>query len=201
MILLELFLLFFLPFALLYFGVISLRHRRKIFAGMFCLLLFFIWYQGIGLRELGIRTDNLGATALPYLIFLVGGVLVFFLFIRLLRRPTAISWKKNAWYLVFFAPLCFAQQIAYQGFLIHELQQVSASFWLIVFADATLFAFAHVIYPESDLGLPIVFVTGVAFSSMYLVFPNLILISIVHATLNFIVVGLYGFFSLEDGSF
>jgi len=62
-----------------------------------------------------------------------------------------------------------------------------------------LFALPHAMYPHPEINTPIAFVGGLWFAVLYLVYPNLLLISLSHAALNFTAV-LYGFMSLFEAA-
>jgi membrane protease YdiL (CAAX protease family) len=85
------------------------------------------------------------------------------------------------------------QEIAYRGFLFPKLKELTNSWLVIIFVNTILFTILHAIYPMPGLMLPVAFISGLALAVMYRFYPNLILISLSHAILNFIAV-LHGFF-------
>jgi membrane protease YdiL (CAAX protease family) len=89
------------------------------------------------------------------------------------------------------------QEIAYRGFLFPKLQELSQKWWVVIGANTVLFTFLHIIYPIPGIMLPVAFFSGLALSIMYRYYPNLILISLAHAVLNFIAV-LHGFFFFHE---
>lgn len=68
---------------------------------------------------------------------------------------------------------------------------------MAVVSNALIFTFAHVIYPNKKINLPLIFVAGMAFAVIYFYYPNLILIAISHIILNYAAL-LFGFFTLAE---
>ena len=60
--------------------------------------------------------------------------------------------------------------------------------FIVIFVSALIFMYLHTIYLTNKLSLLIMFIAGIGFTLIYLMYPNLILITISHAVLNFTVV-------------
>lgn len=75
------------------------------------------------------------------------------------------------------------------------LASVERSPAALILTNAVLFTFLHAVFPNYLINLPLAFVGGIAFASMYYKYPNLWLIMISHAVLNFVAVW-YGFFTV-----
>lgn len=63
--------------------------------------------------------------------------------------------------------------------------------------NALLFAFLHVLYSHPLTNVPFGFLAGIGFATMYVLYPNVMLIAASHGILNFAAV-LYSFFSFPE---
>lgn len=193
LILLQIFIIFVLPIALLYFKVVSTDWR------FFFVLVGSLFIYGITrhekwtLRELGIRTDNFRKGILPYFIFTVLGVMVIYATDLIFKLPIPDTKEFYFRTFAFFVPLSFMQEWAFRSFLIPRLQLIYNSQTKIILLNSLLFTFIHVIYPSVSVGIPLSFLGGVFFAWIYLKYPNFLLISISHSILN-ITALLLGFF-------
>jgi membrane protease YdiL (CAAX protease family) len=148
------------------------------------------------LKEMGIRHDNL-KKALPfYLVFTILGIVILLLIKDLAELPkiTDKAFIIKTW--VFFLPISFFQEFAFRSFLIPRLKSVFHNKYTIIFINAILFTFLHIIYPNMAVVLPLIFVSGLLFAWLYLKYPNLVLISISHSILNILAM-LLGFFLIS----
>lgn len=196
--LLEILFIFVLPPLLIRFKVVSVYSRWGLFALALAFLARMLLYEGWTLARLGVRSDNLAAGFLPYLIFTLLGVLVIKFTAKILKRKSLEDWWTDPYFLyAIFIPISIVQEVAYRSFLIPELQKIIPSVSLVVIVNAFIFTLLHIIYPNYGyLLLPLAFVGGLAFAIMYINWSNLILISAAHSALNFYAVK-YGFFSVR----
>jgi membrane protease YdiL (CAAX protease family) len=104
-------------------------------------------------------------------------------------------WWMNRKLLALFVFVSVFQEFAFRGFLIPVLGKIFHRNFAIVLINAVLFAGMHSIYSFPIIALPVAFVGGLVFAGLYIKYPNLILISIMHCILNFVAVG-YGFFAI-----
>jgi membrane protease YdiL (CAAX protease family) len=102
-----------------------------------------------------------------------------------------VSWRL----IVFFIPVSVFQEIVYRGFLMPRLGSILKNNVQVVFVNALLFALLHIIYPRPEIMLSLAFVSGLVFAVLYQKYPNIVLISITHAILNFVAV-MFGFFTV-----
>jgi len=93
-----------------------------------------------------------------------------------------------------FVFVSFFQELAYRGFLIPKLMLLFNNPLLVILFNALIFMFVHIIYKNRLVNLSITFIMGIIFAWSYFYMPNLILITISHAILNFFGV-LYGWVS------
>ena len=63
----------------------------------------------------------------------------------------------------------------------------------VILVNAGLFAMLHLFYPEPALVLPLAFIGGLGFATLYYVYPNFWLSSFAHIIFNFVAVSA-GFF-------
>ena len=142
---------------------------------------------------MGISKKTFRKALIPYLIStLIRAVEFVRLSGVLATNPNVVRWQ-HMHFIFLFLPVSLLQEIAYRGFLFPKLKELSSKWWVIIGANTVLFTFLHVIYPTPGIMLPVAFFSGLGLSVMYRYYPNLILISLSHAVLNFIAV-LHGFF-------
>ena len=78
-----------------------------------------------------------------------------------------------------------------------KLKQLTSHWGSVIILNTLLFTLIHIIYPMPEIMIPVAVISGFAFALMYRYFPNLILISLSHAVLNFVAI-LYGFFYFHE---
>ena len=148
------------------------------------------------LRDLGIRTDNLRTTFLPYALFTITGLIGIFLFAFFLDQPAASNWWLHSHFQYGFLVASVLQEFMFRGFLMPKLRIIFDHAWQVIAVNAALFTLVHLIFPDALLFLPLGLVSGIAFAALYYYYPNLILISISHSILNFFAL-YFCFFSLS----
>jgi len=196
LILVQIFLIFILPIALLYFKILPADWR----VGLLVISALFIYgiirHEHWTHEDMGIRHDNF-KKALPfYFFFTVLSIGVLFLLDYKVGMPdinTKMFYLKT---FIFFLPISFFQEFAFRSFLIPRLKEVFKNTYVIIFSNAVLFTLIHIIYPNLGISIPIAFVSGIFFAWLYWKYPNLLLISLSHAVLN-VVALLLGFFRIS----
>ena len=187
-------LIFILPVLLLYAGIIPVKYRLLVLVAVSLIILGITVKERWTLQGLGIRTDNLVQSIIPYVIFTLVGLIVIFLLAKFLGKNPVDEWWSQPHFLYLFIPISIFQEFAFRGFLMPKLESIFLSVAIVILVNSLLFAFLHIIYPNPLLFLPLGFLAGIGFAVMYYFYPNLILISISHSILNFFAV-LYSFFS------
>jgi membrane protease YdiL (CAAX protease family) len=187
---LELFLIFVFPILLLLTGVVPLSSRHVLVFFVLALVAFSIWQdkERWSWKRLGLRTDNLTRSMIPYTLVTslgIGGL--FILAIVLNKTPTA-NWISQPHFQLGFFLISAFQEFIFRGFLVPKLDSMVQSKILQLIINASLFSFLHVIFPNPLLILPLMFISGLVFVWIYKKYPNLYLITISHAILNFIAV-------------
>lgn len=195
--LLQIVCLFIVPIVLLVTGVIPGRFRLLVLGIISAVIAGITIQERWTLSQLGIRTDNLAQGIIPYLIFTCAGLCVLFVLAKLLGRRPIQTWWKKSHFLYLFLPISVVQEFAFRGFLIPKLESIITSVVLVIFVNALLFAFLHVIYPHPLINVPLGFLAGIGFTAMYVFYPNLLLVTVSHSVLNFAAV-LYSFFSFQE---
>ena len=192
---LEVIFFFILPITLLYFKIIPVSSR------MYILLIFTVLIYGVIKKQhwtnedLGLTTKNIKKFLPVYFVttslafITIVAVAIFFGFHPIPR------WWTQPHFLFLFIAISFFQEFAFRGFLIPLLKKVFPDTFTIITVNALLFAGMHAIYPFAYIGLPFAFMGGLFFAILYHKYPNLILVSISHSILNFIVV-LFGLFAI-----
>ena len=192
---LEVVVLFLLPVLLVYLRIIPLKYIFPTILSVFILVLMITLSKNINPLNLGIRLDNLAISAIPYVLLTIfGSLLIYFLAKKLKKEPFKNCWKFYHFQFGFIF-LALFQEFLYRSFLMHELKLMFSSFFLIVIIDAFLFSIMHVIFVDKKMAVSITFLAGLVFASVYYFYPNLLLITLSHAILNF-VASYYNFFKI-----
>ncbi len=196
-VLFQIILVFILPIFLLYFNIIPVKYRDAVLVTFSLIILVIIIKGHWTLKSLGIRTDNLLSSIIPYAVFTLIGLIVIFILAKSFHRTHADKWWSKENY--FFIPvlLTIFQEFAFRSFLMPQLESIFSSIIIIILINALLFSFLHIMFPNPLLLLPIGFLAGIGFAFMYYFYPNLILISISHAILTVFAVS-YSFFSFPS---
>jgi membrane protease YdiL (CAAX protease family) len=194
---LEIFFILVFPILLLKFGVLPLQHRVWLFVPVSLMIFLSVWREKEkwSWKKLGVRNDNLKTSFLPYLLATVSGVGVILVLAHVLGRHPLTGWQDEVHFQFMFVVSSFYQEFVYRGYLMPKLESMFSSSWIVIIANAGLFTFLHIIFPNLTLILPLLFTAGVVFALMYKRYPNLLLISLAHSAVNFTAV-LYCFASL-----
>lgn len=196
LILVQIFLIFILPVALLYFKILPADWRVVLLAVSSLFIYGIIRHEHWTHEDMGIRHDNFRKAFPFYLFFTIICIGVLFLLDHKVGTPdinTKIFFIKT---FVFFLPVSFFQEFAFRSFLMPRLKEIFKSNYAVIFSNAALFAVIHIIYPNLGISLPLAFVSGIFFAWLYLKYPNLLLVSLSHAVLN-VTALLLGFFHIS----
>lgn len=177
--------IFVLPFALVWGGVVPVEYRRWLYVVVGCIALVVAKRERWSWRDLGFRWDNVRGALLPYAVFAIVGVAVIIAIAFGVGRTVRQQW----WLAPHFAyglliPVSAAQELFYRALLIPLLARVHPNRVFVVLANAALFAFLHVIFPDPAIVLPVSFLGGVVFTWLWLRWPNFWLASAAHVVLN-----------------
>ncbi len=195
--LLQILFIFIVPVILAYSGIISVKIRLWLFLILFFLVVLVSYFERMSFYELGIRLDNFYQSLIPYSLITILGVALMIIVAKLLNKTAHPDWWKNPHFQFMFIFLSIAQEFMYRGFLMPKLELLTSSLFLIVILNTFIYMFLHIIYPNKLSNLSLTFLAGLAFATLYYYYPNLILISISHAILNFFAV-LYGLVGFGD---
>lgn len=189
--------LYVLPMLLFVTDVVPVVWRYGLFGVGMTIPLFEMLLRRWSPRRIGFRVDNLASGLLPYAAFTATLTVGLLLLARLLGKvPTGhplARWDLSL--ILSTILLSFLQEVCFRGYLRIKLDAVFASTGLQVLANALLFAWLHVIYPDPFFSMAITFIAGLGFATMFHFYPNLWLIAGSHAVLN-CVSTLYCFLSL-----
>jgi membrane protease YdiL (CAAX protease family) len=197
LVLYQIFFIFILPIALLTFGIVPVSWRMVVLCIAMLFMYGVIQKEKISDETMGLSNKNFKKSLIPYLLFTLVGAFIFIKLSHELSIDPRIIWWQHIHFLFLFLPVSLLQEIAYRGFLFPKLKELSKKWWVIIGANTVLFTVLHVIYPMPGLMLPVAFFSGLGLSIMYRYYPNLVLISLAHAVLNFIAV-LHGFFFFHE---
>lgn len=197
--LIQIVLLFVLPVVLLHFRVIPVKYQLSVLILVSLIILGLVIQEQWTMEDLGIRTDNFSNVTFPYTLFTIIWVGVIFVLAKYLNRKPVANWWSKSHFLFLFIPISILQEFAFRAFLMPKLTMIFAfaSSILVILINSLLFSFLHIIYPNTKIILPTVFLAGLGLAGLYFYYPNLILISLVHMVLNFVAV-LYQFFTFPQ---
>lgn len=187
---------FVLPIMLLYWNVIPKDYRIFILILCSIFMYYIIKKEKWSLQSLGLSTHSFRKYLIPYLLFTLIGVTGIIFFANNYEFEPQSSWWTKPHFIFLFIIVSFLQEFAYRGFLIPKMKNFFTDRLGIVLINALLFTMLHIIYPIPQIMLPLSFAGGLAFATIYMKYPDLLLISISHSILNFVAV-LYGFFVIH----
>lgn len=197
--LVEVLLIFVLPILLIRYEIIPASLRLIVLTLGVISVAIVIVREKWDAKDIGFRFDNLRSALPSYLYFTLFGLVMLMVYAKILNLPSLAvigGTEAQLRLLLTFLPVSFFQEFLYRGFLMTMLSKIfSPDRHTIIFINALLFALLHVIYPHQLFILPLTFVGGLAFATIYDKRPNLILISIAHSILNYAALTL-GFFVL-----
>jgi membrane protease YdiL (CAAX protease family) len=198
--LVEVLLIFLLPILLIKYELIPANLRLIVLTLGVIAVAIIIVREKWNTKDIGFRFDNLQSALPSYLYFTLFGLLMLFVYAQILELPSLRvlgGGDAELKLLLTFLPISFFQEFLYRGFLMRMLSKIfSPDRHTIIFINALLFALLHIIYPHQLFILPLTFVGGLAFATIYDRKPNLILISIAHSILNYAALTL-GFFIIS----
>ncbi len=190
--------LYIIPTLLLYYGIIPGQFRLVMLSGVAILLYGIIRHANWTYADLGIHRDFI-KDIIPYAIFTIIGIVSLYFISELAPKiieARIYKWWENLRFLFLFIPISILQEVIFRGVLMNMLQRVFKNPIFIIGLNASLFALIHIIYLNQTIILPITFIGGIGFAYIYYKYPNLILISLSHAILNFTAM-ILGFFVLR----
>jgi|GEM_PF-374065 len=195
-IILQIFFVFIVPVLLFQVGVIPVSLRLWVLVIIVSLFLFILAKEKWTLAIMHLETDTIKKFVWPYVIFTIIGVIIVSFFGEKIGREELAIWWRNSHFIYLFFIVSVFQEVAYRGYLIPALQKIFNSPILVIFLNALIFTYMHSIFGNLQISLFLAFIGGLGFAIMYIKYPNLILITLSHAALNFTAV-LYGFFLIS----
>lgn len=198
--LVEVLLIFLLPILLIKYELIPANLRLIVLTLGVIAVAIIIVREKWSADDIGLRFDNIKSNIPAYLYFTLFGLFMLTIYAEVLELPSLHvigGAEAELKLLLTFLPISFFQEFLYRGFLMRMLNKIfSPDRHTIIFINALLFALLHIIYPHQLFILPLTFVGGLAFATIYDRKPNLILISISHSVLNYAALTL-GFFIIS----
>ncbi|MFA5773073.1 MAG: CPBP family intramembrane glutamic endopeptidase [Candidatus Paceibacterota bacterium] len=192
---LQILYLFLIPTLLLYFKIIPGNFRVLILLSISILIYGIARHEQWKNEDFGIK-KNWTKESIPYIIFTIIGIFFLVFLAKTTIHQPFLNWWKNARFLLLFIPLSVLQEFVFRGILMHMLRRAFTSPLFIILLNAALFTIIHIIYLNSFIVLPAMFIAGVGFAWMYYKYKNLVLISVSHTILNFVAM-ILGFFIIR----
>lgn len=190
-VLLEVVFLFIVPVLLVYSHIVPFPYYPVVGAIFTIFTAYLVYRRGWTRTMLQIRLDNIGKTFVPHVVLTVIGIA------GIIAIASVVPQHNYGWniYILFFAwslPIAAVQEFLYRGFLMRELSLVFPA-QVAIGINTLIFTFLHIPFSNPTVILPMVGIAGFGFAWVYSKYPNLILITLCHAVLNFFVIW-YGFF-------
>lgn len=176
--------MFHVPVALIWLKIIPFEYRFHVF---FCVLTGFIFYcffRGYSLQELGFRTANLSSSLRWNMMFCVVGAIGLYITCKAgFLSPKNESYLPHVYifYIFFLGPV---QEVFFRGILFAEMKRTRKldDRWIIL-VSTFFFCFLHLIYNHPPL-LIISLITGLAWGIIFTKWHNIFGIALSHSLLG-----------------
>ena len=179
--------LFVVPPFLFYFNLVKYKYRFYALTGITIIAINIMLLEEWSLADVGLRLDNFVPDIIPYALFTIAiSILLIVISRNILGKDHQVRWWTNQHLLWGFIPISFFQEFLFRSFLIPLLHNIFVSAIIIVLVNAFLFMLIHVIYKHTLVDMLMVFLEGILLATMYVIYPNLILIALAHSAHNFI---------------
>lgn len=136
------------------------------------------------LKDLGIRTDNLKGSVIPYTLLTIFLVIGSSVYINTIGKPLIDLYYKFYPSIFVVIGLSIFQELVFRGYLMFILRKIFKNIFAVVSLNAIIFTIAHTMFPNPYILLPGAFLIGIAFAFVYYYYPNLLLASSVHLVVN-----------------
>lgn len=138
------------------------------------------------LKNYGFRTDNIQKSIVPYTL-LFFSFAPFLLLFKYYQTPLINLYR--SFYPIFYLSILgsIAQEVFFRGWLIYKLKRWYTSAVVVIFIDALLFSLMHLFLPLRSIFVPVSFIIGIGFATVYYYYPNIYLASLVHILINLVV--------------
>lgn len=187
----QLLFLLIIPVLILVFGLAPLSIRRYILDVVVVGTVVLAFVEKISLKDLGIRTDNLKQSFFPYTLFTISGVVILFFLSSSLGKTPLSNWWNYSHLTWAFLPISLVQEFVYRAVFQTKLQKAMKPMSAILIITF-LYSGMHILWKD-PLILIMTFGAGLGWGYLWYRYPNLYLITISHALLNFLAIYL-GFF-------
>src|SRR3989338_2481571 len=160
--------LFVLPIVLLMSDVVPVAQRHWVLVAVVGAVAAVVWGNRWSWRDLGCRADNVYRAIIPYTIFAAVGVVFVIAIANMSGRTVRAQWWFAPHFWGLFLQISIAQEFLYRSVLVPFLQRIHRASWFVIGANAVLFAFMHVIFPDPQFVLPMTLLAGAALTWMWL---------------------------------
>ncbi len=182
----QLFIFLILPVSILLLGIVPLHLRGIVLALVLICTALLALYEKISLKSLGIRIDNIKSALLPYSIATLIGVIALLILVTILDKSPIANWWTKAHLQWAFLPISFAQEFVYRGVFQTKLQKLMHPLKAILIITI-LYSGMHILWKD-PLILAMTFIGGLGWGYLWYKYPNLWLLTLSHAVLNFLAI-------------
>ncbi|MDO8463346.1 MAG: CPBP family intramembrane metalloprotease [bacterium] len=176
--------IFVVPFLLVEIGVIPVELRRWVYVAVGIVALA-VAVKRYSMREMGVQWANVRVAVLAYGLFAVvgaAGIVGVALATGRVLRPE--WWLAPHFRYGVLIPVSVAQEFFYRSMLMPMLREVLRSPRMVIVVNAALFTLLHVVFPDPAIVLPLSFLGGIVFATLWTRWPNIWLASATHVVLN-----------------
>lgn len=182
--LIEIIAIFIIPLLLMRIGIIPFSKRNEILAFVTIVATVSVIVRQWPLESFGVSKENPFQYSIEYALFTIISALILWAIIAKYKRYKVKD--KTLILQSFFSGL--AQEFIFRGYLFHLLMLLTMDPLIIILSNTIIFTVIHSIYDNTHIDMLIIPVAGLCFATMYWFYPNLILISISHSILNYMIV-------------
>lgn len=174
-----------LPVLLIYFNIIPFMYRKFVLITVVLITIFGIYIEKTSIYELGIRSDNLKNTFIPYFLFTFIAAVLTVWYAWYSGKTPVESWWKIPYLQYIFIPTSIVQEFIYRGFFQTQYQKfLKPSISILIIA--IVYSFMHILWGSGEF-IILTLLAGLIWGILWYKYPNLIWMSISHSVLNFLI--------------
>ncbi len=134
---------------------------------------------------LGLRTDNIKSSIFPYSLTTTLFVIGSFLVIKVFGKELVPLYRQMYPFVFLSIVGSVLQEVIFRGILMYKLRTIYKNPVSVILLNSFIFTLFHFFVPQQQLIIvPLAFIGGIFFSTIYYYYPNLFLVSIMHVIVN-----------------
>ena len=184
-----------LPVLLIYFDIVPFKYRSLVLYSTVLAVILGVVTEKMSLNEIGIRTDNLKQTFLPYFLFNIIALIIVIWHARNTGKIPLENWWKIPYFQFIFIPTSIVQEFIYRSFFQTQYQKILNPV-ITILVIAVLYSFMHILWNSAEF-LVMTLIGGIVWGILWYKYPNLIWMSASHSILNFFI-NYYGYIIIGE---